>query len=93
MNTNTQRKVFEIQIKDLKEEVEAITHCSVDLGLLLIDISNKEEQLTNFNTHSEHLAELEKELIYAKGFDTKQHIRNAITATNEALTAVVRGGV
>ena len=92
MNTNTQRKVFEIEIEDFKEMLPHATN-SADKQYVESNIKALEGRLEAFNTHSEHLAELEKELIYAKGFDTKQHIRNAITATNEALTAVVRGGV
>ncbi len=51
----------------------------------------KRNQLKNFNIHSEHLANLETELRTTKGFDNKTLLRRAITATNEALIATVRG--
>lgn len=96
MNINTQRRVYEYELIDLKEELKGLGEAHAYAELLVnkkIQIVNKEKQLELFNIHSEHLINLEAELNGVIGFDLKQNTRKAITATNEALIAVVRGEI
>lgn len=104
MNTSTQRKVFEIQIEDLKEEItvldEELEACNdFDETNKLLgyketsynQLEAKRIQLAKFNELSELLANLENDLRHETNFDIKATTRYAITATNESLIAIVRG--
>lgn len=104
MNTSTQRKVFELEIKELLNDITEIDEeleASNDFGeaddlhetrFKLYDLLKaKRTQLTKFNELSENLANLENDLRHETNFDIKTTTRHAITATNESLIAIVRG--